>query len=904
MYAVVLVLQVACLPLFAQSITCPANLTVSTRPGTCNAIVNQVDPVFSPADARVTYNISGTTSGSGVITVSGTSFNAGVSTVTYFLPDYPGVSCSFTITVLDQEPPQITCPANLTYTCADDVPPMGSVKPFVSDNCTSSEVIDVDFVSEVRTNQTCVNRFVLTRTYRATDESGNSSTCSSIITVYDNKGPEFDQSGPAPNITVNCLSEVPPAEPDEYTAHDNCGYGDFYEEAEVTFAEVKSDSTCPGRFTLTRTWTATDLCGNQTVYKQVVRVADTIAPTIDDSKIQELVSVTCAGDIPVVPKVTALDDCTGDSVTVIFSEVKSDEQCANKFKLTRTWTATDACGNTSRETQVILVNDYLPPVFDGPEAGPFNVSCEKDIPAVVPQTATDNCGTPTIVYTEEKENILCTNRFDLVRRWLATDACGNSTTRVHVYRVYDNEPPTVSAISVDTVVLWPPNHKMREITVNYTAEDNCGTFATLNVSSNEPVHGGSDGDQAPDWEVVDDHHVRLRAEKANNGQARYYTIRITITDGCNEPVVDSVIVVVAHNITAPHTGKPFKVGSNVSFSGAFWDKPGNNHTAKWLLDGNAVANGTVTEPSGNANGKVTGSYKFKNAGVYKLQMNVTDQAGLTSYANTNEDLDAIVVIYDPNGGNAYGGGWFQSPAGALDVNPAAEGKASYGFAVNYKNPAKPKGETQFEFKVGSLEFNALNFDYLAINGARAQFRGTGRIIGVQSGIGFIMTITDGSLDGSGVDKIRMKIYNRNTGHVYYDNQRGAGDADDPLAAVGTNSTIVIQGPEAVNSVARPETGTAGSEDAARETDDDRLQVIAYPNPSHHAFTVQVNSSDNRSGILLQVIDQQGRVLENKVNLVPGSAVRLGENLNPGVYYVRVIQAGKQAVTKLVKVAGN
>jgi hypothetical protein len=73
----------------------------------------------------------------------------------------------------------------------------------------------------------------------------------------------------------------------------------------------------------------------------------------------------------------------------------------------------------------------------------------------------------------------------------------------------------------------------------------------LSVSSSDPVNGGSDGDQSPDWEVIDEHHVRLRAEKANNGQARYYTIKITITDGCNAPVDTSVTVVVAHNITGP-----------------------------------------------------------------------------------------------------------------------------------------------------------------------------------------------------------------------------------------------------------------------------------------------------------------------------------------------------------------
>ena len=177
-------------------------------------------------------------------------------------------------------------------------------------------------------------------------------------------------------------------------------------------------------------------------------------------------------------------------------------------------------------------------------------------------------------------------------------------------------------------------------------------------------------------------------------------------------------------------------------------------------------------------------------------MNVTDQTGITSYANTNGDLDAIVVIYDPNGGYAFGGGWYPSPLGALKSNPSATGKASYGFAVNYRNAAKPKGETQFEFKVGSFEFNALNFDYLVVAGAKAQCRGTGKITGGQSGLGFIMTVMDGELDGTGVDKIRMKIYNRTSNTIIYDNQPGAGDAANPTAAVGDNSSIFIQSTQA------------------------------------------------------------------------------------------------------------
>ncbi|HET6768221.1 MAG TPA: T9SS type A sorting domain-containing protein, partial [Chitinophagaceae bacterium] len=465
--------------------------------------------------------------------------------------------------------------------------------------------------------------------------------------------------------------------------------------------------------------------------------------------------------------------------------------------------------------------------------------------------------------------------------------------------VNDTEAPKVSSISADPVVLWPPNHKMRDVTINYTATDNCGVTSTLSVSSSDPIKGGSDGDQSPDWEIIDGHHVRLRAEKANNGQARYYTIKITISDGCNPPVDTSITVVVAHNITGPETGNPFKVGSTVSFSGVFWDKPGSKHTAKWLLDGNAVANGTVTEPSGNQVGKITGSYKFNSPGVYKLQMNVTDQAGVTSYANTNNDLDAIVVIYDPNGGNTYGGGYFESSVGALRANPSATGKASYGFAMNYfKNSTNPKGETQFEFKVGEFEFNALNFDYLVINKSMAQFKGTGKIIGGQSGLGFTMTVVDGQLDGTGIDKIRMKIYNKNNGSVIYDNQPGQSDAELPIQPVGANSTIVISGNNA------PATQINSTQTAAMETGNEKASqqfvVVAFPNPSASSFTLNIKGNSTEK-IMMQVVDMHGRTIETR-NVNANSSIGFGHRYNAGTYFVRIIQGQVHKEIKLVKLS--
>lgn len=543
-------------------------------------------------------------------------------------------------------------------------------------------------------------------------------------------------------------------------------------------------------------------------------------------------------------------------------------------------------------------------------AAPLTVSCAANVPLadITLIKATDNCGVVTIAHVGDViSNQTCANRFTLTRTYKVTDAHGNTATCSQVITVNDTEAPRITDFSLSKESLFPPNHSMQDITLNYQVFDNCVSSppVKITITSNEPVNGTGDGDTDPDWIVKDDHHIQLRAERSALGNGRIYTITVTADDGCNPAVSVTKQVFAAHNITGPQTGNPFRIGSNVSLNGVFWDKPGNTHTAKWLLDGSAISNGVVVEPSGNQNGKVSGSYKFNSAGVYKMQMNVTDQSGVTSYANTNGDLEAIVVIYDPNGGNVYGGGWYNSPAGALAGKLSVTGKASYGFAVNYKNAAKPQGETQFEFKVGSFEFNAVNFDYLVVNGATAQFKGTGKIIGGQSGIGFIMSVTDGVLDGSNEDKIRMKIYNRNTGAVIYDSQPGASDAALPATAVGTNSVIVIQG-NSINATVTNAKQESLSEDKAivdsleGQTISDGLTVNAYPNPTKNYFTISVNSN-NKEEIMMQVFDQNGHTMEIRRNMIPGLVTRFGDKYRTGAYYARITQGKEHREIKLIKV---
>jgi uncharacterized repeat protein (TIGR01451 family) len=113
-----------------------------------------------------------------------------------------------------------------------------------------------------------------------------------------------------------------------------------------------------------------------------------------------------------------------------------------------------------------------------------------------------------------------------------------------------NPPPTISGATADPSVLWPPNHKMVNVTVSYDVTDNCPLppgSCTLSVTSDEPVNGKGDGNTSPDWIVLDDHHVLLRAEREGNGDGRIYTITITCTDSGGNSSSEDVIVTVPHD---------------------------------------------------------------------------------------------------------------------------------------------------------------------------------------------------------------------------------------------------------------------------------------------------------------------------------------------------------------------
>ncbi len=113
----------------------------------------------------------------------------------------------------------------------------------------------------------------------------------------------------------------------------------------------------------------------------------------------------------------------------------------------------------------------------------------------------------------------------------AIDNAGNASALASLVVKIDTTSPTLTGVSASPSVLTSPNHKLRDVLVGYGVSDNLsGATCTLGVASNEPVNGTGDGDTAPDWLVLDAHHLQLRAERSGGGGGRVYTVTVTCAD--------------------------------------------------------------------------------------------------------------------------------------------------------------------------------------------------------------------------------------------------------------------------------------------------------------------------------------------------------------------------------------
>ncbi len=374
-----------------------------------------------------------------------------------------------TINVFDDVPPTfVNCPQDITLNCTDPIPPIPN-NIQATDNC--SGFVAVALISETPSNAGCSSS--IERTWMAEDECGNRSFCSQTISIVDEEAPMLSGT-PSANITVQC-DNIPDAA--SVSATDNCD-----QNVNVEFNEVVSAGNCNGQYTITRTWTAEDNCGNVASFVQVVNVVDTTAPVFDAFPVY--ISAQCDESTPLP---TATDNCSNVTIT-IYSDVLNSGGCLGV--LTRTYRATDNCGNYSELVQFITLLDDTAPVLSGVPAettvqcSEVNMGSNGNYFGIAPVLASDNCDESVdILYSEEviATDDDCDASFDIVRTWIATDECDNADTASQVVHIIDTTGPWFEGLPQtitidcddDTPVLVTPEafDNCTEVVVTYVGEE-------------------------------------------------------------------------------------------------------------------------------------------------------------------------------------------------------------------------------------------------------------------------------------------------------------------------------------------------------------------------------------------------------------------------------------------------
>ena len=328
------------------SSSCTVATTVSGGPSiTCPG--NQVEDACQSQEdinsAFATWLAS--VSGSGTITNNNTGAPdkcGGTTTVTFTATNDCGTStCSASFTV--------TAPASVTLTCPDNA---------TEEACQSQDDIDAAFATWLATvsfsggcdaaisnnnngaPSACGGS--TTVTFTVTSSCEDPVTCSATFTVTADVTPPVFTGGGSTDLGCNPGTESVNLALAGASATDNCGTPSV----EHSDGTIQSDGCSR---TASRTYTATDACGNTaTTSRTVTWIADVTGPvmTCADSYTAE------CGATPEFTEATATDACGGATVEQLGDDVVGGE-CPTTY--TRTWIATDACGNTSTCSQTVTV---------------------------------------------------------------------------------------------------------------------------------------------------------------------------------------------------------------------------------------------------------------------------------------------------------------------------------------------------------------------------------------------------------------------------------------------------------------------------------------------------------------------------------------------------------------------
>lgn len=288
-------------------------------------------------------------------------------------------TCTITLTVEDNTPPEVVCPSSpvsisLNQNCEVGLPDFAA-QSSASDNCGSAglSVTQSPVAGTVYTSPQTLSVVV-----SATDVSGNQGSCSVQVSIQDDIAPSLV----CPEIIEvfvddNCEFEVPDISA-LATFSDNC------DSNPGTSQNPAAGSTLSGTDNVNVNFEVSDASGNSNSCSVTLVVSDDIAPVISNCPpdFSFVISADSCIGLVEVDELIALDNCTAVEITNNYNDGGADASGSYQIGITEvTFMVSDENGNSSTCLLVVEVTDNTPPVV---------TSCPADV--------TVSCGQPTDPY--------------------------------------------------------------------------------------------------------------------------------------------------------------------------------------------------------------------------------------------------------------------------------------------------------------------------------------------------------------------------------------------------------------------------------------------------------------------------------------------------------------------------
>jgi hypothetical protein len=376
---------------------------------------------------------------------SGSFFPVGETEITFTATDAAGNQsvCTTSITVVDNKPPAITCPADIaamvdagTCCAAVSVP-----SPTGSDNCSSITFSNdyngtADASGMYFTGETIV-------TWTVTDGAGHTATCNQSVTVEDNEPPVLGYTD------VACVAEY-----ETCITEQEALIAELEAELEEFIANCNGDPVCLKQAQIQAL--SIDEEARKRLFQCLIILRNCEVVPAENNLLPDIVVEVEAGSCEVYldPGPIVMENCTEFTLTNDYNAIGSGEGSYPVGTTIVTWTATDQYGNTSTASRSITVLDLIAPdaicqniTVQLDAGGTATVSSEE-----IDNGSNDNCTEVDLAIISGQTTFDCgdvDNSFELELE--ATDAYGNKATCLATVTVSDNDLPDTDCDGVANV---------------------------------------------------------------------------------------------------------------------------------------------------------------------------------------------------------------------------------------------------------------------------------------------------------------------------------------------------------------------------------------------------------------------------------------------------------------------